>query len=236
MSCEFFSLLSMDSLYTGYNKCLIDLSKREPFLLPIPDTNWHEVMLVNFSDQLIVSLVFKRSKERIYRFPAERVGVAAGYFRKRSKDKKPLFHTGVREDQMIRLQDKVIVEQEIEIKGSVLPLIDLRISPPAMSCLNRLQQVQEGMRCQPCPHKGSSIDKPVGTVHAYRLTVKKRGMCQGKDAGVRKYLLPGRLENCLRLPHIGPQADGGFMQLDFLGSHTGLINHINRKRLNRTFY
>ena len=67
-------------------------------------------MLVNFSDQLIVSMPFKFSIERVYRFPVEGMGVAAGYFRKRSEDKKPLFHTGVWDDQMIRLKDKVIIE------------------------------------------------------------------------------------------------------------------------------
>lgn len=67
-------------------------------------------MLVNFSNQLIVSMVFKLSKERIYRFPAEGMGMAAGNFRKWGEDKKPLFHAGVRDDQMIRLKDKVIVE------------------------------------------------------------------------------------------------------------------------------
>ena len=85
---------------------------------------------------------------------------------------------------MIVMKDKLIVEEEIEIKGPILATVNLWISKTTVPRLDCLQQVQQRIGRQSCPDKGSRIDKPVSAFHIDRLATVGRRKSLGKDIGV----------------------------------------------------
>jgi|GEM_PF-5996322 len=126
-------------------------------------------------DPLLVALFLQIGQERADRFSAAGMDAPSGYFRQWRKNKKSLGHTGVGNGQMLVIKDQGIVEQKIEIKGPVLVAKRAQGAEPAMLSLDCVQQAQKGVRCEPCPHQGCGIDKPVTAVHADRLVAIGRG-------------------------------------------------------------
>lgn len=142
-----------------------------------------------------------------HRFPQQRVDTRAGYFHKRHKDKEPLSHSRMGEGQLFGAHNQVVVEEEIEIQGSVLMASRLRLAEAAMTGLNVLEAVEQLMRRQPGPHQPDRIDEPVRAVHAHRLTAIRGRKGRRENIRMLLQITPSGLQQHGGVPQIGAQAD-----------------------------
>lgn len=146
-------------------------------------------------------------------FPRPWMATIAGNFGQGDQDEEPLLQPRMGEDHIAGWEYEVVVQEKIEIEGSVLiAIVAMRIPEAPQSTFDGVQQMQETAIRQRRQDQSRRIGKPLIAGHVDRLGGIEGRKGQRQNIGVTAQLLPRQREQRGRVTEVGSQADGGLVE------------------------